>query len=71
MSARDFDARQVHHRSWTGWTGPADPLSDRPPVTLDGRLWPYGPPDAHEEHCRLWEGLVGCDCEWSAAEATP
>jgi hypothetical protein len=59
---------RVAHPSWTGWRGPAGEHDDHPPPTTDGRLWPYGPPEAHEDTCRLFDGHAGCDCNASVAE---
>lgn len=50
-----------------GWRGPPEGKDDAP-ATLDGWLWPYGPPEAHEDTCRLWDGDPGCDCGASVAE---
>lgn len=54
------------------WTGPHDAdLADdgttlRAPVPPE--RWPFGPPDAHEDACALYRGVLFCDCEASAAE---
>lgn len=52
------------------WTGPRDGEIDnlgrlRAPVPPE--RWPYGPPDLHEDDCRLQRGGLWCDCAASDA----
>lgn len=56
----------LQNTTWTGWRGQQEPEQYRP--TPDGSLWPYGPPEAHEDVCWLFDGGRYCDCRWSCHE---
>ena len=54
------------------WKGPREDEIDnldrlRAPVPPE--RWPYGPPDLHEDDCRLQRGGLWCDCAASDASA--
>lgn len=53
------------------WTGPFDtdlnPDGTIKPGGVPPERWPYGPPEAHEPCCILWDGGSYCDCAASDA----
>lgn len=54
------------------WTGSHDDGTGQDiaarEVPLPPERWPYGPPDAHQSCCLLYEGGRYCDCAASAAD---
>jgi hypothetical protein len=52
---------------WIDWKGSHDGEHDGP---VPPHLWPYGPPSAHQQCCRLHEGGNACDCAASDASDT-
>lgn len=52
------------------WTGPLEEDmdgDDQLAQPVPPERWPFGPPEAHEDCCRLHTGGLWCDCKASSS----